>query len=201
MTGMTCSPSMRTSRSIANMAGRRLSSFIPAALKVRGSSREARRVGDSVEGRSVQRRRRAPHPDRRSLPSGRPLRAGPVGRSTLLLQASVKDTSQIFQARATPCPQTFARFLNPPQKTRIVFQPIFEPVVLPFEPDQHASRLTVPRNNDVPLCRFSHQIRQVVLYLGHRNFPHPGFPNRASHVAASDLFTIAKISTDEFDTS
>src|ERR1700728_213498 len=120
---------------------------------------------------------------------------------TLPLHGRVTDTSQIFQAHAASYPQAFARFLDPPQKARIVLKPIFEPVVFRFKSDQHAGRLAVPCNDDVALGRFAQQMRQVVFYLGERDFPHAGFPNRASHVAASDLFTIAKISTVEFDPS
>ena len=103
-------------------------------------------------------------------------RIAPGKRAANACQARVR-ASQIFQAHAAAAPHAFACFLDSPQKARTVFQPIFEPVVLRLEPDQHAGWLTVPCNDDVALCRFTRQRRQVVLDLGERNLPHAGFPN------------------------
>src|SRR5579862_2074431 len=108
-----------------------------------------------------------------------------VARSKLSYTRRMPRTSQIFQAHAAAAPHIFAFLLDPPQKAWIVFQPIFEPVVLRLEPDQYAGWLAMPGNDDVALCSFTQQMRQVVLDLGKWNLPHAGFPNRASHVAAS----------------
>src|SRR5271157_2586631 len=105
--------------------------------------------------------------------------------------------SHVFQAHAAAGTDAFARLLDTLQKARIVFKPIFEPVILRLKPDQNPGGLAVARDNDLALRRFAQQMRQVVLDFRQRDFPYAGLPNRASHAAASDLLTIARISTVE----
>src|SRR6185437_5375520 len=64
----------------------------------------------------------------------------PVGAPSLRAQILDPDTASRVQARA--------RFFDPAKKTRIGFEPIFEPVVVRSEADQHAGRLAVARDGD-----------------------------------------------------
>src|SRR5690348_5628411 len=93
------------------------------------------------------------------------------------------------------------RFLDAPQETWVVFEPVVEPVVLGFEADQHAGRLTVTRDDDLLFFGLAQKMREIVFDLGQRDFLHSGLPNRVSHVSASDFATIAKTSTTSSDTS
>src|SRR5882672_10935191 len=68
-----------------------------------------------------------------------------AGRSAGLRRALGR---QIFEGDAATAPQSFSRSGNATQELRMVFQSIVEPVVLALEPDQHASRFAVPRNED-----------------------------------------------------
>src|SRR6266571_9297899 len=107
----------------------------------------------------------------------------------------------VFQLHAAARAQTLARGLDPLKKARIMFQPEVEPVVLGLEADQNPRRFAVTGDHDLLFLRLSEKFRQIVLYLGERYFLHQGFPNCASHDSASDLATIARISTVEPDIS
>ena len=100
-----------------------------------------------------------------------------------------------FQSHAASGAQAFPRLIDSPEEAGIVLQPVFEPVVLRLEADQHPRRLAVARDDDVLLFRLAQQVRKIVLHLGERHFSHAGLPCRVSHVSASALVTIARIST------
>ena len=72
-----------------------------------------------------------------------------------------------------------------------MFETIVEPVLLRFEPDQHAGRLAMTRYNDLLRLSFSKIAGQIVLDFRDRDLLHSGFANCASHDSASDLATIA----------
>ena len=57
------------------------------------------------------------------------------------------------------------------------------------------------RDDDLVLLGLTRETREIVLELGQRNLPHSGAVYRASHKSASDLGTIAKISTVGPETS
>src|SRR6266852_5521886 len=107
----------------------------------------------------------------------------------------------VFQPDSAPRTQAFARPFNSAQKARVVFKAVFEPIFFRREPNQHPGRLAVARNDDLLRLSFAKITRQIVLDFGQRNFLHAGFANCASHCLASDLATIAKISTVAPDTS
>ena len=76
-----------------------------------------------------------------------------------------------------------------------MFEPIFEPVLLGLETDQHACRFAMTRDDDLLRLSLTKMSRQIVFDFGERNFLQAGFPNCASHDSASDLATIANTST------
>jgi hypothetical protein len=106
----------------------------------------------------------AAHPlvDHRNVPSA-------LDEDTQLRSSFVFD---IFQPHAVPRTQALAGLLDSPQKARIVFQPIREPVLLRLETDQQPGRLAVARNDDLPGFSLAKITRQVVFDLGQRNFLH-----------------------------
>jgi hypothetical protein len=76
-----------------------------------------------------------------------------------------------------------------------MFETVFEPVLFRFEADQDACRLAVTRDDDLLRLGLTKVARQIVLDVRERYFLHSRSPNCASHDSASDLATIAKIST------
>ncbi len=91
--------------------------------------------------------------------------------------------------------QIVARLFDSAQKSRIIFKPVFKPVIFRFKANQYPSRLAVTRDDDFLYFSFAEIPGEIVLDLGERNFLHSGFANRASHKSASDLATIASIWT------
>ena len=57
-------------------------------------------------------------------------------------------TIDIFEPNAATCMQALTRLLDSTQKSRIIFEPVVEPIILGFEPDQHACWLPVARDHD-----------------------------------------------------
>src|SRR5215472_9742872 len=107
----------------------------------------------------------------------------------------------LVNLHAMPGSQIFPRPFDPLQETWVVFQLIIEPVVFGLEADQHSGRLPVAGDDDLALSSLAQIAREVALELGQRNLPHWGLAYRASHGSASDLGTIARISTVEPETS
>src|SRR5256885_5542590 len=99
---------------------------------------------------------------------------------------------KVFQPDAAPGAQALARLRDATKETRIILQPVIEPVVLRGEADQHAGRLAVTGDDDVLLLSLAQEMRKIVLHRGQRDFLHAGLPNWASHESASDLLTIAR---------
>src|ERR1700719_4110739 len=102
---------------------------------------------------------------------------------------------QVFKLDSAPRSQAAARLFDPLQKSRIAFQAIIKPGVFRLEADQYAGRFAVPCDDNLLRLRCAKKTGQVVLDFGQRNFLHSGLANRASHDSASDLATIARIST------
>src|SRR5262249_3399891 len=118
----------------------------------------------------------------------------PEGRTTLL-------RFDIFQTSSTSRLKAFARALDPSQETRIVLEPIFEPIILRLKADQHAGRFAVASDDDVLLLRFAQEAGQIVFDLGQWTLFPSRLPNCASHDSASDFSTIANIATVVSETS
>ena len=72
---------------------------------------------------------------------------------------------EIFQADSAPCLQFVAGLLDSAQKSRIVFEPIIEPVLLRFEINQDPGRLAVTCDNDLLRLGLAKIPRQIVLDL------------------------------------
>jgi len=87
----------------------------------------------------------------------------------------------VFQPDTTPLAQALARCLDPPQQTRVVFEPVVKPVVFALESDQHAGRFAVTRNHDLLLASLAQKPRKIVLDLRQWNLPHSRLPNCTSH--------------------
>jgi hypothetical protein len=85
-----------------------------------------------------------------------------------------------------------ARLIYAPQESRIVLEPILEPIVFRSEADQYSSRLAMTRNDDFLTFRLAEVTRQIVFDFGERNLFHSGFPNCANHESASLFMTIAR---------
>jgi hypothetical protein len=107
----------------------------------------------------------------------------------------------IFQPNALARAQALPCRFNPAQKARIIFQSIIEPIIFRLKTNQYARWFAMPCDDDLlPLCLVQ-KSREIVLDLRQRNPPHARLPNCASHDSASDLATIANISTVETSTS
>src|SRR5437899_547416 len=76
----------------------------------------------------------------------------------------------VFQFHAAARAQTFARRFDTLQETRIVLQSEVEPVVLGLEANQDAGWLAVTGDHDLLFLCLSEKFRQIILYLGERNF-------------------------------
>ncbi len=61
----------------------------------------------------------------------------------------------------------FAHFSDEPG---IVFQSVFEPIVLRLKPDQHAGRLPVARDDDVAILGQPEVPGEIVLHFRERDF-------------------------------
>jgi hypothetical protein len=108
---------------------------------------------------------------------------------------------QVFELHTTPGTQAGASPFDPCKESRIVFQPVIEPVVLRTEADQHTGGLAVAGNDDLLILGLAQKAREIVFHLGQRNLFHARSPNCASHDSLSDLATIARISTVAPETS
>jgi hypothetical protein len=82
-----------------------------------------------------------------------------------------------------------------------MFETVVEPVIVRLEANQYAGWFAVPRDHDFLRLRFAKIAGQIILDFGEENLLHSGLPNCASHDSASDLDTIAKISTVVPETS
>jgi hypothetical protein len=108
---------------------------------------------------------------------------------------------EVLQPDPTSRAQAVPRLFDSTQKSRVILETVFKPVLLRLKADQHARRFAVARNNDLLRLCLSKKLRPVVLDLGKWNFFHSGLANCASHDSASDLATIAKTSTVVPETS
>src|SRR5262249_4008897 len=82
-----------------------------------------------------------------------------------------------------------------------MFETIVEPVLFRLEADQYTSRFAMARDDDLLRLSLAQIAGQIVLDFRKRDLFHSGFPNCANHDSASNLGTIAKISTAVPDTS
>ena len=98
----------------------------------------------------------------------------------------------VFEPRPAPRSETLARLIYALQESRIVLEPILEPIVFRSETDEYSSRLAVTRNDDFLTFCLAEVARQIVFDFGERNLLHSGFPNCASHASASLFMTIAR---------
>src|SRR3954467_13156944 len=73
-------------------------------------------------------------------------RSGAAAASTL---QSPLFKFNILELRAASCTQAFSRLLDTTQKARIVFEPVFKPVIFGLESDQDARRFAVTRDYDL----------------------------------------------------
>src|SRR5712671_5679315 len=97
---------------------------------------------------------------------------------------------QVLQPNPSSCAQAAPRLFDTTQEAGVLFETIFEPVLLGLKADQYARRFAMAGDNDLFFLRLAKIARQIVLDFGERNFPHSGFPNCASHDQASDFATI-----------
>ncbi|MEH2521382.1 hypothetical protein V1279_006955 [Bradyrhizobium sp. AZCC 1610] len=107
----------------------------------------------------------------------------------------------VFEPDAKSSAQAAARLFDAAQEAWVMFETVFEPVILRFKADEHACRFTMTGYDDFLGRRLAKEARQIVLDFGQGDFLHAGFPNCASHNSASDLATIAKTSTVVPETS
>src|SRR5712672_803403 len=91
---------------------------------------------------------------------------------------------KVFEPDPTSCAQAVPCLFDAAKEPRIMFEPVFEPVLFRLEADQHARRFAMARDDDLLLLRLSKKPRQIVLDFGEWNFLHSGFP-RANHDSAS----------------
>ena len=108
---------------------------------------------------------------------------------------------KVLQLHSAPSAQAVPRLFNAPQEPRVMLEAVVVPILLRFEADQYTCRFAMTRDDDLLRFRLAKITGQVVLDLGEGHFLHSGFAHRASHDSASDLATIAKISTVAPETS
>lgn len=63
-------------------------------------------------------------------------------------QDNLSFIQAIFKPYPTSGSETSSGLLDALEKSRVVLQPIIEPFILGFKPDQHACRFSVPRDHD-----------------------------------------------------
>jgi hypothetical protein len=68
----------------------------------------------------------------------------------------------VFEPRPAPRSETLARLIYALQESRIVLEPILEPIVFRSETDEYSSRLAVTRNDDFLTFRLAEVARQIV---------------------------------------
>jgi hypothetical protein len=81
---------------------------------------------------------------------------------------------------------------DPAKKSRIVLKAILEPIILGREPDEHASRFAVPRDNDLFLLRITEVPGKIVLSLVKRDLSHFSLPTSRNQSSACSFDTIAR---------
>ena len=96
-----------------------------------------------------------------------------------------------------PGPQAFSSRRDALQEAGIVLKLAIGQVLAGDETDQHADRTATTRDDDLLPRRIVEQATEVLSNRGQRNAPHSVSPNCSSHSLASDLATIARISTRE----
>jgi len=82
-----------------------------------------------------------------------------------------------------------------------MFETVIEPVLFRLEANQYTGWFAVPCDYDFLRLRFAKIAGQIIFDFGEGNLLYAGLPNCASHDSASDLDTIAKISTVVPETS
>src|SRR6266536_540751 len=91
----------------------------------------------------------------------------------------------VWELHTATGPKAAASGFHSGEETRIILEPVLEPVVLTFEPDQDTCRLPVTGDEYLFLLGESKEARQVVLHFGECRPFHDFSPTFRSHASAS----------------
>jgi len=61
----------------------------------------------------------------------------------------MRSTRKILEPHATTVAKGYARLTHAPEKLRMILNPVLKPVIVRLEPNEHARRLTVARDNNL----------------------------------------------------
>ena len=91
--------------------------------------------------------------------------------------------SDLVERNTSACADLRARFRDPAQKLRIVFQTVIEPIVFRREADEHAGGSPVPRDHNLLFRGQTKVLRKIILHCGQRRRAGLASPRRRASSA------------------
>ena len=91
-------------------------------------------------------------------PEDDPARGGHYGN----VSATALSSDDILEPRTTTLANGRPRLINTTQELGMMFEPIFEPILVGFESDEYSGGTTMPRNQDLSVRREPEVLRQIV---------------------------------------